>query len=218
MRDQITLRLLLVLALMTGASCRNRQEKSAESSGAAQLQKGAETMAGGAKEMAQGFEALGKGLAEMATDSSLHPVEPVSFRDLQTIFPDLSGWEKGKPTGEKMSTPVSFSRAEVKYRKGSSTIDAKLVDSGFNKLLMAPFAMFLTTGYEKETENGYEKSVKIGEYPGWEKWNSQSKDGELNAVINKRFLLTLEGEGLADTAVLHELARKSDLARLAAIK
>jgi len=29
--------------------------------------------------------------------------------------------------------------------------------------------MFLTAGYEKETERGYEKAVKVGEFPGWEK-------------------------------------------------
>ncbi len=218
MGDHKALFVMAVLAVVANAACGSKQENAAESNGTAQVQKGAETMAGGAKEMAKGFEALGKGLAEMATDSNLTPVEPVSFHELQTVFPDLPGWTKGKPTGEKMSTPVSFSQAEVKYRKDSSTISAKLVDSGFNKLLMAPFAMFLTTGYEKETEHGYEKSVKIGEYPGWEKWNSESKDGELNAVINKRFLLTLEGDGLADTSVLHELARKADLARLAAVK
>jgi hypothetical protein len=83
---------------------------------------------------------------------------------------------------------------------------------------MAPFAMFLSAGYEKETEDGYEKSVKVGEYPGWEKWNSGSKDGELNAVVGKRFLLTLEGNGLESTKVLYDLAQATDLAKLAAMK
>lgn len=179
---------------------------------------GAKSVVDSAKDMASGLEALGKGLEEMANSANTKPVEPVSFRELQTVFPDMGGWQKGKPTGEKMSSPVAFSQAEVKYTKGDSTIEVKIVDSGFNQMLMAPFAMFLSAGYEKETETGYEKSVKVGQYPGWEKWDSASKDGELNAVVNKRFLITIEGRQLPDTAVLHELAQRSDLARLAALK
>ena len=37
-------------------------------------------------------------------------VAPVSFRDLQTFFPDIDGWEKEKPTGERMTSPFSFLR------------------------------------------------------------------------------------------------------------
>lgn len=51
----------------------------------------------------------------------------MSFRDLQTLFPDLDGWDKGKPEGERMTQPVSFSQAEVRYRKGESAISLKIV-------------------------------------------------------------------------------------------
>ncbi len=217
MHDDRVVRPLIVFALIATVSCSGKSSEQSQD-GRAQVQQGAETMADGAKEMAKGIETLGKGLAEMASDADIKPVEPVSFRELQTIFPEMPGWERGKPTGEKMSAPVSFSQAEVKYTNGGSSIEAKVVDSGFNKLLMAPFAMFLTTGYEKETESGYEKSVKVGDHPGWEKWDGEGRDGELNVVINKRFLVSLEGDDLADTSVLYELARRADFAKLGAIK
>jgi hypothetical protein len=176
------------------------------------------TVAEGAKDMASGLAALGKGIEEMAKSADTKPVEPVNFHELQAAFPDLPGWTKSKPTGEKMSSPVSFSQAEVKYTKGPSTIEVKIVDSGFNQIMMAPFAMFLTAGYEKETENGYEKSVRIGEYPGLEKWDSASKDGELTAVVGKRFLIEIEGRQLDDPAVLRDVAQKTNMGQLAAIK
>ena len=152
----------------------------------------------------KGFEGLAKGFQELAQSADVKPVDPVSFRDLQTAFGNLKGWEKDKPTGERMTAPVAFSEASVTYRQGDASINAKIIDSGFNQILMAPFAMFLSAGYEKETEDGYEKSVKVGEHPGWEKWNSEGKDGELNAVISKRFLLTLEGNGIESTKVLYD--------------
>ena len=204
----------VIVVLVSSVACGSKPEPAASSD----MKQGAKTVAEGAKDMASGLEALGKGLEEMANSAEMKPVEPVNFRDLQAVFPDLAGWQKGKPTGERMTSPVSFSQAQVKYTKDDATIEAKIVDSGFNQIMMAPFAMFLAAGYDKETEDGYEKSVKVGDYPGWEKWNSEGKDGELNAIVNKRFLVTLEGSGLTDTAVLHELAQKADLGKLASIK
>ena len=71
--------------------------------------------------------------------------------------------------------PFAYSQAKVKYRKESQEIEVSVTDSGFNQLMLAPFSLFLTSGYEKETENGYEKSAKVAGYPGWEEWNSKSE-------------------------------------------
>ena len=210
---------LLVACLIVGtAACGKSEEQQRAETLASEASKAAENVAGGAEQVAKGLEGLAKGFQELAQNADVKPVDPVSFRDLQTAFGDLKGWEKGKPTGERMTAPVAFSEASVTYRQGDASIDAKIVDSGFNQILMAPFTMFLSAGYEKETEDGYEKSVKVGEHPGWEKWNSQGKDGELNAVVAERFLLTLEGNGIESTKVLYDLAEATDLAKLAGMK
>ncbi len=146
------------------------------------------------------------------------PVEPVSFRELQGIFVQFDGWEMGKPTGEKISVPFAYSQAKVKYRKENQEIEVSVTDSGFNQLMLAPFSLFLTSGYEKETEHGYERSAKVAGYPGWEEWNSSRKDGEVNAVVNKRFIVKFEGDGVEDTKVLHQLAEASNLSKLASLK
>jgi hypothetical protein len=171
----------------------------------------------GAEEMAKGLEGLAKGLGALAGGSS-QAVEPVSFKELQTVFPALAGWEMGKPTGEKMTAPVSYSKASVTYRKGEAHIEATLVDSGFNQLLLLPYAWIQNMGYEKETEHGYEKAVKVAGHPGFEKWDSAGKDGEVNAFVDKRYILQLEGSNLDDTKVLHELASSANLAKLASLK
>lgn len=213
---------LVALSAMSAISAcaKSKSEQQAEEAqqAAAQVQKGAEGAAKSAEGMAKGLEQMAKGLEQMAAGGGDgKPVEPVSFRELQAVFPDLSGWEKGKPTGEKMTSPFSYSQAEVTYTNGDARIEAKLMDSAFNQMLLAPFAMFLTSGYEKETEDGYEKSVKVVGNPGWEKWNSEAKDGELNAVVAKRFLLQLEGNNIADTRPLYQIAEKADLGKLASL-
>jgi hypothetical protein len=222
-----TLALAAGISLACGNSAQKQQEeaqkqatdaqKQAEKA-SAQAQQGAQQVADSAKEMAKGFEALGKSLGAMAGNPDQKPVDPVSFKELQAAFPELSGWTREKPTGERMTSPFPYSQAEVQYTKGEASIRGKIVDSGFNQLLIAPFSMFLAAGYEKETSSGYEKSTKVGDFPGWEKWNSDGKDGELNAVVGKRFIVTYEGSNIDDTKVLHEIAGKTDLAKLASIK
>jgi hypothetical protein len=198
-----------------GVACgRSPEEKQAEN-----VQKGAEQVQKSADTMAKGLEEMAKGLAGMTgSDPNQKPVDPVNFHELQTAFGDVSGWDKGKPTGERMTSPVNYSQAKVTYRKGNSSIEQEISDSAFNQLLIIPYSMFLTAGYEKETDDGYEKSTKVGEFPGWEKWNKGSKSGELSAIVNKRFIVQVQGHNIDDPKVLHDVMASTDLNRLAGLK
>jgi hypothetical protein len=222
--------LMLAAAIAAGACGKSEAQKQAEETRAALEKAAKDAEAAGQKageaattEAAKGLEQLAKGLEGMAgamagKGADGKPVEPVNFRELQGIFVPFDGWEMGKPTGEKLTVPFAYSQAKVKYRKESQEIEVSVTDSGLNQLMLAPFSLFLTSGYEKETENGYEKSAKVAGYPGWEEWNSTRKDGEVNAVINKRFIVKFEGDGLDDIKVLHQLAEASNLSKLATLK
>jgi hypothetical protein len=218
---------LMTLAIAVGAAagCQSSEQKQAEEAAkqaATAVAQAAKAGESGAAQAAKGLEQMAKGIEAMAGGAggadSPKPVDPVSFRDLQTLFPDLDGWEKAKPTGERMTAPFKFSQAEVRYTKGESRIEMKIVDSGFNQILFTPFAMFMQAGYEKETSSGYEKSTTIGGQPGWEKWNTEGKDGEVNVFVGKRYILTVEGRNIDDIKVLHDSIGKIDLPRLAAMK
>ena len=217
---------LMMLAIAVGAAgCQSSEQKQAEEA-AKQATKAIEQAVksgeAGAAQAAKGMEQMAKGLEAMASGAAggvgTKTVDPVSFRDLQTLFPNLDGWDKAKPTGERMTAPFAFSQAEVHYKKGDSRLEVKIVDSGFNQILFTPFAMFMQAGYEKETSSGYEKSTTVGGQPGWEKWNTEGKDGEVNAFIGKRYILTVEGRNVDDIKALHDVIGKIDLPRLAAMK
>lgn len=208
---------LIVLVVGGAAACgKSEAEKQAEAA-ARQVEEATKGLEG----MAKGFEAMAKQAEDAAKglpDGDTPQVEPVSFRDLQALFPTVDGWEMAKPTGEKMTSPFAYSKAEVEYQKGESNISVEITDSGFNQVLFAPFMMFMAQGYEKETSDGYEKSTKVGTYPAWERWQADDKDGELNIVVNKRFLVRVEGDGIDDMAVLHGVAEKMDLGKLGGMK
>ena len=92
------------------------------------------------------------------------------------------------------------------------------IELGEFPLLLAPMAMFLQSGYSTESTSGYEKSVQVNGQPGWEKWNIESKSGEVNALVNKRFLVNIEGDNIDDAKVLQEVASKMDFGRLGDLK
>ena len=190
-------------------------QKAAESAAAAGTAAGAAAATQGLEGFAKAMEGAAAAMTGKGPDGK--PVEPISFRDLQTALPEVSGWTRDEPRGERMTSPFAFSQTEVQYSMGDAQVEVKIVDSAFNQMLVAPWAMFLTAGYEKESSDGYEKSINLGGNPGFEKWNSRSKDGELNLVIAKRFLVTIDGNNITDTKVLQEFASKVDTGKLAAL-
>ena len=89
---------------------------------------------------------------------------------------------------------------------------------GDRHMLIGPWSMMLASGFSRESSDGYEKAVSVNGQPGFEKWDSDSKDGELNILVNKRFLVSIEGNDIADTKVLHDIAGKMDFAKFGALK
>ncbi len=216
----------LVLILASVACGKSDAERQAQTA-AAEAKKVAEAAAKATEEAggqaAKGVQDLAKAMEGVASamagaGGAGKPADPVSFRDLQAVLPELSGWTMAKPRGERMTSPVPFSQTEASYNNGDARVEVKVVDSAFHQMLLAPWSMFLATGYEKETDSGYERSVTVGGNPGFEKWNSERKDGELNVVVAKRFLVTIEGDNISDAKVLHEFASKLDTAKLAELK
>jgi hypothetical protein len=214
----------LTLVLAASSACFGKSEQQKKQEEAAQAMKDAAakmeaaSKEGGAKAaegMAAGIDALAKGLGAAASAANGgKSVDPVSFRDLQATFVPLSGWEMGKPTGEKMTSPFAYSQAEVTYTKGNGNIRVKITDSAYNGLMLMPFTWMTNLGYEKETSDGYEKATKIGGFPGLEKWNSEGKDGEVTIVANKRYIVEVKGSNVDDVKVLTGLAESLTLGKL----
>jgi hypothetical protein len=207
-----------VLALTAVACGKSEEQQRTEAleKSAAQVQQSAENLSKGAEDMAKGMADLASGLgAAFGGDPNAKPVTPVNFRDLQTVLPVPVDWQSEKPTGERMTAPVNFSSASVRMMKGDATVTVKITDSALNQVLVAPFAMFLAGNYERETERGYEKSIKIGDAPGFEKWDSGTKSGDLTVIVNKRFIVEIDGSSIDDPKVLHDMLEKTDLKKLA---
>lgn len=211
----------LALAVLTAGCGKSEEEQRAEEAAKA-AEETAQSAEKAAESAAKGLEEMAKGLEQLAAGGSAtvdgKKIEPVRFQDLIALLPQLDGWEQEKPTGERMTSPFPTANAKARYTKGDASIEVEIVDSAFNQLLLAPIAMFLQSGYSTESTSGYEKSVQVNGQPGWEKWNIDSKNGEVNALVNKRFLVSVEGDNLDDAKVLQDVASKMDFGKLAGLK
>lgn len=218
---------VITLALITAVACGKSEAEQQAEKAAEDLKKAAEAVA---EAQAQGGDAA-KGMADMAKamqgmaaavggggSGDGKPVEPVSTDTLKGTLPTVAGWTMDAPEAERMTSPIAFSQVETNYKKGDAEIEVKVVDTGYAQMLIAPWSMFLASGYSRETGDGYEKSVSVGGNPGFEKWDTSSKRGELNIIAGKRFMVTIEGRDLADTKVLHEFAAKVDFGKIAGLK
>lgn len=191
-------------------------KQAAESLGKAAAQTGTAAATVGVGEAAKAMQTMANALSGAGGDGK--PVEPIAFQTLQTHLPRVSGWEMKEPEGERMTMPVPFSQIETRYTRGASRIDVKIVDTGFAQLLMAPWSMMLASGYSRETSRGYEKSTTIGGNPAIEKWNKDRKNGEIDVLLGKRFMVTLEGRDIDDIKVVQDFATNFDFGAIAALK
>ena len=214
---------VVVAAFVVSGCGKSEAEKQAEKA-AEDLKKAAESVTeaqqkGGdtAKGMADMAKAM-QGMAAAIGGGDGKPVEPVATDTLKATLPQIPGWDTGEPRTERMTAPIAFSQVETEYKNGNSEIEVKVVDTGYAQMLIAPWAMFLASGYSRETNEGYEKATSVAGHPGFERWEKDSKRGELNVFVGKRFLVTIEGNDLADTKVLHEIASKMDFGKIASLK
>ena len=148
----------------------------------------------------------------------------VHYKQLQQCLPkiDLPGFTKGKPQGETSSMlGMSTSEASLAYEKvvnenTTQTITVKISDTAGVPMAGIGLSMLGMTEFSNETENGYEKSVKIQGFSGTEKvQKGEDPSAEINLVVANRFMVTLDASGTSDVALLKKLLDNMSLADLA---
>ena len=143
----------------------------------------------------------------------------VNFKDLQKFLPtvDIPGFTKGKPGGQTSSMMgMSTSEATLMYRKDDESIEVKISDMAGIPFASMGAAVMGATEFENQTENGYEKSIKIQNFGGTEKVETgEYKSAEINLFVGKRFVINLQAQGIGDPVLLHKLIESMNLGELA---
>ncbi len=146
--------------------------------------------------------------------------EIVNFKQLQGFLPkaDLAGYTKGKPGGgTSKAMGMATSEASLNYEKsGGGTIEIRIQDTAGVPMAAMGLSMIGMTEYENETENGYDKTIKVQGFPGTEKVErGEYKSAEISVVVAKRFMVELKCVDCDDIANLKKLVEGMDLGGLA---
>ncbi len=171
---------LLILTLAILSACGGKKEESEEE----------KSTLGALKEFSEKAEEMSKKEA----------VEPVSFQELKELLPsELAGIPRTEAQGESNgSMGFKISVAKAKYEKDDKNLDVDIMDlGGVGGFAVAGLAAWTLAESEKETDNGYERTIKLDGHKGFEQYNNADKSGELKLFINERFLVSLEGRNLS---------------------
>jgi hypothetical protein len=186
-------------------------------------------IAGCAKQaqQAQQFKKAMEGIAKTAeaSQNSLtgdnKPAPAVNFRVLMQFLPKSVGdLPPGKPDGETSTMGEwTYSKASCHYSNADGTryADVEISDFAYIPLLYIPFQFLLNMNYSRETTDGYEKSMKIGAYPGHVKWETSNTSGEATVLVGERFLVHVQTYGLPEDAA-RSILSGIDLSSLASKK
>ncbi|GGM75196.1 hypothetical protein GCM10010967_03460 [Dyadobacter beijingensis] len=128
-------------------------------------------------------------------------VDPVDFRKLKDLLPEkLAGMSRTEATGEKSGAMgFTVSTAQAKYQGSSDDrLNIEIVDTGgIAGVSTMALAAWSIAEIDKETTTGYERTTKIEGYKAFEKYNNESKSGEINVLVADRYVVNVEGDNVS---------------------
>jgi len=127
-------------------------------------------------------------------------ITSVSGDTLKALLPEtLAGMKRTQASSEKnQMMGIDMSHAEGDYEgQDGASINLKISDmgnlSGPMKMGMVGWTM---AQYNRETDNGYEKTAMYGGYKGVEEYNKTDKNGTIKVFVADRFVVELDGSNV----------------------
>lgn len=146
----------------------------------------------------------------------------LNYKELQNYFPkSIDGYGEPKLSGETTKMGMfSMSNAKAVYESQSeggkkSRINIEIVDYNENYGMYAALTTFMT-GYERENDQGFEKTFDPGIDNVWamEKYKYDSKRAEVNYAVSWRFYISITGTEIDGTDKLKNISKMMDLKTL----
>jgi hypothetical protein len=145
-------------------------------------------------------------------------VDPMEIEQLKTFVPDtLAGMPKTSNRAEKTGMAgLMVSTAGARYGDGEKTIELEVVDTGGVSGLVG-LASWVGVMGEKEDDDGYERTHKVGDRIVHEKGSKRGGQNEIGIVLGNRFVVTAKSSSV-DVNGLKTVVSSLDLAKLEAMK
>jgi len=159
-----------------------------------------------------------------ADQPATKPTEPVDFRKLKEALPaELLGIKRTDASGEKNAMGnVKMSHAHGAYvkdadKEGAPRIEVDITDYAATQGMTEAMAAWSKMEIDRESDTGYEKTTKVGDYPALETYQNDGKSGQLQVFVADRFIVQVTTTNVpADQ--LKKIGEELKLAKLAESK
>lgn len=172
------------------------------------------------EEPKNGLEALQKmaGVAEKMSKEG--PKETIDPKLLKSLLPeDADGLKRKEASSEKTSAMgFGVSTAKASYRDDNGQdINVNITDVAGTGVALMGMAAWSMASIDKETDTGYEKTTEYQGHKAFEKYDTQSKNGEISVIVANRYIVQVEGSGVSIDKIKSVLS-DIDLSKLADLK
>lgn len=142
-------------------------------------------------------------------NSNGEKVETMNFRDIKATLPSrLLGMEQKNISGEKNGAfGFSVAQAEATYEEDDRSLEVVIVDGGSMGIAKLGVAAWASVEVDKESDNGYERTIELDGYKAFEKFNSRNGEAELIWLYKNRYIITLKGDGVEGDDLRRALKR-----------
>lgn len=127
-------------------------------------------------------------------------VEPVDYADLKKMLPKkFAGFKQTDDFGGRKSMfGLGISQAEATYEgRKNGHIQISIIDFGSVKGIAGKAMLaWMSAEIDNESDAGYEKTTEFKGYKAFEKYSIKDKKGKLSLIVEERFLVDVDGEGV----------------------
>jgi hypothetical protein len=207
--------LMLICLLLLGFACTGEQKDKSDDN---EVRIGGELVEGGSDEISINnqediSDAISNALRGLNDGAE---VEAVDFRELKVLLPErLAGLERVSLEGEKTGMAgLQYSVAKARYEKDLTKVDISMVDGAGFAGIVTGFAAWSMVEVDRETDTGYERTTEINGHKAFEKYDSQTQDGQLSVIIQDRFIINIEADDLESDQLLRKIFKDLNLRKL----
>jgi hypothetical protein len=150
-------------------------------------------------------------------------VEPINFRELRDALPRrVRGMEEGPSNGETTGVlGIRISTVDQTYRneEDDERIDVTIVDLGSLRNAALMGKDWLNVQFDRESDEGFERTTRIEGYPGMEKCRTMTdyEECEIHLIVAERFVVDLKGKGVS-MRTLRNVLDDVDLRKLESLR
>lgn len=197
MKRVYSILMMSTVMLVLFAACGGEASKEGKSEELANEGQDTQTDLSQPKNLQDAFEQIGKA---MGNDPK---VEVTDFRKLKETLPqELSGLKRTNASGERSGAlGIKISKAEGQYEREDGEygyLKLTVTDLGTMKNAAMFGQAWLMTDFDRESDQGYERTMKYKGYPGYEKFDTSGNysRGEMSVIVADRFLIKAESGNL----------------------